>query len=841
MASQLLDIDSLLQKLTLDEKIILLSGIGRCRTRGLEHHGIPSIKCSDGPHGVRTEKFFNPPKVAALPSGTAMGATFDCELLHRIGILLAAEAKAHDVQWLLAPVVCLQRSPLIGRGFEAFGEDPILSGTLGGQFINGLQQNGIAAGIKHYAAHDQSDNSIEDNIIMTERTLREVHTLPFQIAIRDSNPWAIMSSYNKINGTHVSEDPKLLTEVLRGDWGFPGLVVCDWWGLYSTSEAINAGMDLEMPGPPDWRAKILSLAVRSRKVRMDTIDTSVRRFLEFINRILEGQGVGGSVGDTNTPEARSVIRKLTAESVVLLKNEYSILPLSKEKERNRYALIGDHWKIPAVAGGGSSEVEPHYVVTPYDAIVETMGDTNITSALGCYSHKFAPLLSGTITQPKSTVPGFTLEFFDKDFRYPDAKLIYETTTVKSSMASGDSLPDVLQEVWFARIRTVFKASKTMQYRFGLSGAGKIKLFINGTEAIDLWTNHPEKTDNTPCFNGFTMERFVDVDVDEGAAYDLEIHLVNEDLDDRVGAAPAGGVRLGGFEVVDEEDTIREAVNLAREVDIPIILTGLGPDYEYEGCDRKTLGLPRRVDELIERVIEANSNTVIITEAGTAIALPWADKAKTMVHAWLGGQETGHGITDVLFGRVNPSGRLSLTFPRRLEDMPSFLNFGKSDVDIVYGEGVFIGHRYYEKLDRPPQFYFGHGLSYTKFKYSNLVIPPVFKSTAANILQLKVDITNIGNLGGGEVIQVYISDPECSVQRPKRELKAFRKVYIEAGATETVTISLDKYALSFWDQRASRWMAEAGIFRVIFAASADPKAELIQGSFELEESFTWTGL
>lgn len=555
-----------------------------------------------------------------------MGATFDPDLIYRVGCLLAEEAKSHGVQLLLGPVVCLQRSPLIGRGFEAFGEDPIQSGTLGAQYIKGLQENGIGACIKHYAAHDQSDMSIEDNIIMTQRTLREVHTLPFQVAVRDSNPWAVMTAYHKINGVHCSEDPRLIRDILRSEWKYDGLVLCDWWGIYSTSESINAGMDLEMPGPTDWRGKILTWATRSRKVPIETIDSSVRRVLKLVNRVLAAQAE--PIKDSDTEKNRALLRETTAASVVLLKNEANVLPLVKDS-KTRYALIGDHWKNPAVAGGGSSEVTPYYVSTPYSAFVEVVGEDSFICAMGCYckksyasarerpsltvslAHKFAPLLYSTITQPGSDAHGMLLEFFDKDPNGPsDAKLLYTTTTEKTDLNFADSLPpDTVPEVYFLRIRAVFRAPKTMKYRFGLSVAGKVKLFINNTERIDLWTSHPEKTDSTPCFNGFTMERFADVDVREGATYDLELHLVNEDLGVRVGAAPAGGLRLGGFEVVDEDETIREAVEIARQVDIPIVLTGLSADYEYEGIDRKSLGLPGRVDELIERVTEANPKTV----------------------------------------------------------------------------------------------------------------------------------------------------------------------------------------------------------------------------------------
>ncbi|KAL4736115.1 glycoside hydrolase superfamily [Aspergillus similis] len=795
---------------------------------------------SDGPHGVRSEKFFQQPKAACLPCGTAMGATFNKELIYRVGCLLADEVKAHKTHILLAPTVCLQRSPLIGRGFEAFGEDPIQSGSIAAQYVNGLQEQGVGACLKHYAAHDQSDMSIEDNIVMTERTLREIHTLPFQVALRECNPWLIMTAYHKVNGVHAAEDPKLIRDILRDDWGYDGVVVCDWWGIYSTSSAINAGLDLEMPGPTDWRGKNLTWAVRSRKVSMQTLDAAVARVLQLINRVIAGGAK--FIDNANTPTARALIRQLTAESVVLLKNERHILPLDANK-RTSYGLIGDHWKRPAVAGGGSSEVEPYYVSTPYDAFVEVVGKDSIQSELGCYSHKFAPLIDGPLTQPDTAdVPGLLLEFFDKDPTLPDAKLVYTTASEKSTMSFADSLPEgALPEVYFLRARGVFRVPQDTKYRFGLSVAGRARLLIDGQEAIDQFTSHPKKTDNTPVFNGFTMERFANLEVRSGVAYNLEIHLVNEDIGPRVGNAPAGGVRLGGFEVVDEDAMMERAVALARRVDVPIVLTGLSSDYEYEGIDRKSLSLPGRIDELIQRVTEANPNAVIVTEAGTAIAMPWVDNARTLVHSWLGGQETGHGIIDILFGNVNPSGRLSLTFPRTLEDSPAFLNFGKSDADIVYGEGVFVGYRWYEKTKRAPLFYFGYGLSYTSFQYSNLVVPPAFQPDPQHVMTITVDLTNVGRRAGSEVVQVYIADFECSVQRPKKELKAFAKVYLQPGESRTVQVQLDKYAISFWCQRTRQWVAEAGEFGVVVATSASPNDEVLRRSFHLAESFAWRGV
>jgi beta-glucosidase len=313
-----------------------------------------------------------------------MGSTFDVELLEKIGNLLGDEARNKNVHILLAPTVCLQRSPLLGRGFEAFGEDPILSGTLGAAYIRGVQDRGVATCIKHYAAHDQSKDSIEDNICMTQRTLRELHLLPFQLAFKLSDPWAVMSAYQMINGIHASENPLLLKHILREDWGFKGLVMSDWWGTYSTSEAINAGLDLEMPGPTVYRGRSLSWAVSSRKVLEATVDQCVRNLLNLLKKVLPADAPhSNDPSAANTAESRALIRRLAADGIVLLKNTRHILPL-KQGEQKSFGLIGDHFKVPALGGGGSSEVEPYYAITPYDAMVEAVGEEHVTCTPGAY-------------------------------------------------------------------------------------------------------------------------------------------------------------------------------------------------------------------------------------------------------------------------------------------------------------------------------------------------------------------------------------------------------------------------------------------------------------------------
>ncbi|KPM43168.1 putative beta-glucosidase I [Neonectria ditissima] len=838
------DFNEVISQLSLAERVSLLSGIGACATASLERLNIPSLHTSDGPHGLRGGggRFFNPPPGYQLPSATAMGATFDVDLLHRVGNLLGDEGLRKKVHVVLAPTVCIQRSPLIGRGFEAFSEEPHLSGMLAAQYIRGLQEHGVGACIKHYTAHDQSSKASEDETHMALRTLREIHLMPFQIAMAKYPPWAVMTAYQRINGIHVSEDPFLIEQVLRREWAFDGLVMSDWWGTYSTSEAINAGLDLEMPGPSIWRGKQLIAAVECRKVSMATIDTSVKNLLKLIRRTGARQPSKPTDENGDTSESRALARKVAGDSIVLLKNKRSVLPLSKNRNLT-YGLIGEHFEMPATCGGGSSEATPFYVSTPLDAITEVVGSDNVRYEPGCYTRRWTPLISKGLSLPESEEFGLLLDWFGEDpSRSEAAESLYSTTTTSTSMYFSQIIFDAkIPAVHFIQAKTTFTPDREGKYRLALSVCGKARLLVDGKEVIDLWKNHPEKTDDTPCFNKLTMERFYDLDVQAGHSYDLTIVMTNEPITPAVERPGPGGVRLGGQFLRCEDDAIDKAVQLAKEVDVPIVIAGLSSDYEYEASDRTSLRLPGRIDEMIKRVSEVNPKSVIIIQAGMPIEMPWIDSVDTLVMAWYGGQETGHAMADVLFGDVNPSGRLSVTFPKRVEDNPAFLTFGKVDRHIYYGEGVFVGYRYYEMLDLQPLFYFGYGLSYTRFQYSNLKVPSVFEAVEDHRMEISVDVANVGDYDGSEVVQVYVADLECKIQRPKRELKAFAKVKISRGETTRVCLQIDKYALSFWSEEFSQWRAEAGEFAVIIAASSDPGDEIFRATFQLQKTFMWSGL
>ncbi|KAI8265119.1 putative beta-glucosidase I [Colletotrichum sp. SAR11_239] len=699
-----------------------------------------------------------------------MGATFDTELMHSVGEMLAAEAKEKGCHVILAPTVCLQRSPLIGRGFEAFAEDPVLSGTLASAYIKGVQTNGVGVSIKHYAAHDQSTMSIEDSIRVSERTLREMHLLPFQIAVKNANPWCFMTAYHRINGTHASEDPWLLGDILRKEWGWDGLIMSDWFGTYSTSEAVNAGLDLEMPGPGRWRGELLMWAVLCRKVKEATIDERVRSLLNLINKVQ---------------------------------------PAMKHRRDER-----------------------------------TQGEGRVKTAIGCCGHLFTPLLSSNVTVPGTNQPGYILDWFEENFEEsPDAMPLYTTTTMQAQMYFADSLPKGVPSAYWLRVKTCLTAAKTTTIQLGLCVIGKGRMYVDGTQVIDLFTSQPKKTMHTPMFKQASMELTADVEVEAGKAYEVCVVLRNEAAIPGVGALSAGGLRIGCCEKIDKEQALDEAVRLAKYVDIPIVIAGLNADYESEAVDRKSLDLPPGIDELIERVVAANPSTVVVTQSGCPIAMPWIEKAPTVVHAWFGGQETGNAMADVLFGKVNPSGRLSVTFPKRIEDTPAFLTFGKGQREIMYGEGVFIGYRYYDKVKTRPLFYFGYGLSYTTFEYSNLQVPKKvrFDNGSAISFEVTVDVRNTGLRDGSETIQVYVQDIETTFDRPRKELKGFTKVWVAKGDTVTAKVTLDKYALSYWNEELEQWLAEKGTFRVIISKSADPEDEALSAEIELEEDFRWQGL
>ncbi|KAG4273456.1 hypothetical protein FPRO04_09579 [Fusarium proliferatum] len=511
-----MDVEKIIEELAVAERVTLLAARDTWSTFPISRLNIPSITTSDGRHGVHGTSFFNGPPGMLLPSATAMGATFDTDLIYNAGELLAAEAKEKKCHVLLAPTVCIQRSPLFGRGFEAFAEDPWLSGNIASAYAKGVQEHGVACSIKHFAAHDQSLMSPEDDVRASERTLRELHLLPFQLAVKKSNPWSFMTGYNKINGVHIPEDPWLINQVLRKDWDWDGLVMSDWFGICSASQALNAGLDLEMPGPSRWREDLLHWAIMGANIQKPALDAAVRNLLKLVNKIQPWKE-DAPAEKGNTQKKRDLCRRVASESIVLLKNEANVLPLDAKKKQN-----------------GSADLMLHYASRPLEAIIDMVGSENVKTSLGCQAHIFIPLLSSGISVPDSTERGYRVSWYDQDpLANANAEPVASVTTVQAQMYFADNLP---------------KASGVVE--IGLCVVGRGRLYINGEEKIDLYTIQPEKTLSTPMFDQASMEVMAELEVEQGRQYEIVAYLQNEAAVMGVGDLNCGGLRIGLCDKVD---------------------------------------------------------------------------------------------------------------------------------------------------------------------------------------------------------------------------------------------------------------------------------------------------
>ncbi|KAK0461743.1 glycoside hydrolase family 3 protein [Desarmillaria tabescens] len=843
------NVDETLLKLTLNDKVKLLTGLGWWHTEAIPHANIESMRMSDGPNGVRGTQYFNGVPSSCFPSSTGLGSSFDLELAYKIGEALGDECRAKSCHILLAPTVNTQRSPLGGRGFESFSEDGVLNGEIAAAYINGLQSKGVSATIKHYVANDQEHERFSVSSEVSERALREIYLKPFQIAIRKSDPWALMSSYNRVNGLHVSEDKRLLDDILRKEWGYKGLIMSDWTGVYSTVESIKAGVDLEMPGPSVVRGPAVLRAIQAGKLVDNDINDRVRKVLELLRKAHNsGISFNGLEEGVDTPELRKLLRRAAADSVVLLKNKAGLLPLSAPTS---IAVIGPNAKTAMTSGGGSAQLLSTYTVSPLQGIIEAAKAVNaqVNYTVGATSHKLLPLLDASIKQQDGT-PGALLEFWNEpptpDFISPQADLnsslkqpVWDTKTSVSNciLLDGVKAEKVSTSCW-TRYSTTFIPDESGDWEFGMNVSGIGNMFIDKKIVIDQST----KTEYSKSFfgAGSTEVRAIVEGMKAGQEYGLEVRLSNVEFIARGPPFPYwGGFRLGGIRVVGGQEAIQEAEALARASDVVILLIGLNHDWESEGFDRDHMKLPGLTNDLVSKVLQANPRTVVVNQSGTPVEMPWIDDADTVLQAFYGGNELGNGLADVLFGKVNPSAKLSLTFPKRLEDNPSYPSFGNKCQEhgkVLYNEGIFVGYRGYEIKKTAPLFPFGFGLSYSKFDYSDLSCSEISPDGKFSV-QFK--ITNSSGIDGREVAQIYISDVESSLPRPAKELKGFVKEMLKAGETKVIIFSLDRDALGYYDDRKSSWIAEKGEFVVLVGpSSADVRMER---SIELKNTFSWVGL
>ncbi|ODQ68881.1 hypothetical protein LIPSTDRAFT_7343 [Lipomyces starkeyi NRRL Y-11557] len=830
-----LDIDQVLSQLSTPEKIKLISGIDFWHTYAVKRVGVPSLRFSDGPNGVRGTRFFNGVPAACFPCGTGLGAMWNTDLLTEAGTLMADEAIAKGAHVILGPTVNMQRSPLGGRGFESFSEDPILSGLSAGAIINGIQSKNIIATIKHFVGNDQEHERNSVDAIITERALREIYLLPFQLAIKESQPGAVMTAYNKVNGTHVSQSLAFIRDILRGEWEWDGLVMSDWFGVYSTAESVNAGLDIDMPGPTGFRGDLIQRSLNANTITHHTLDDRVRQVLKLVNRTGQsGVPENAPEGTNNTLETSTLLRKLAAESIVVLKNEKKVLPLSKDKTT---AVIGPNAKIATYCGGGSASLLPYYVVTPFDAISKKV-TKEIKYVEGCAAYKMIPILGPMTKTPYGHI-GVLFRAYLEPPSVIDRVIVDEIELRDANLFLMDySHPELAgKSIYYADLIAMYIPEESGVYEFGLTVYGTAKLFIDGMLVID---NETVQTAGEAFFGTGTVEEKGSIILEAGKTYEVKAQFGSSGtckLPNRIVAFPGGGLRVGMVKMFEPEGEIRKAVEVAKSVDQVVLNIGLSGDWESEGYDRKDMKLPGNTDALVAAVLEANPNTAVVLQSGTPVEMPWISKANAVLEAWYGGNETGNGIADVLFGDVNPSGKLPLSFPVKVQDNPAYLNYRSERGRTLYGEDIYIGYRYYEAIEKDVLFPFGHGLSYSTFELSDLMVK---MDASTDTITIIVKVTNVSGPAGSEVIQVYIHQRNPSICRPPKELKAFGKVNLAPGESKTVeTVMAIKRATSFWDETEQSWISEKDNYDILIGtSSADIK---LKGQFATEMTVWWKGL
>lgn len=799
-------VDSILKQMTIEEKIDLIGGVDDFFVRGIERLKLPRLKMADGPNGVRN---FGP--ATTMPSGIALAATWNPALAERVGTEIGRDARAKGVHFLLGPGVNIYRSPTNGRNFEYYGEDPFLAARIAVGYIKGVQSQGVAATIKHYAGNNSEFDRHNTDSVIDERTMREIYLPAFEAAVREACVGAIMDSYNLINGQHASQHGYLNNDVAKKEWGFDGIMMSDWTSTYDTVGSANGGLDLEMPSGLFLNREKLLPAIQQGKVSVATIDDKVRRILRTAVRFgwLDREQTDLAVPRFNQ-QGRGVALDVAREGMVLLKNEGGLLPLDKSKIKS-VAVIGPN-AFPAVPmGGGSGRVEPFAAVSFMEGLSNAMG-----AAAQVYYHRgiptFAQMAEATnfITAETNGPPGLRAEYFDnKELKgSPVLSRIEEHVNFRRAArgAIGERTVDFPDKTLAERWTGYYVPQSAGDYYLFVESTGEdggsFRLYLDDKLVLDNWTT------NAAAVNYSSLP--------------LEMRAHKVVLEHRGRSMWLGG-RLG-LGIVRRDSVVNsQAKELAARSDAVVLAVGFDPDSETEGADR-TFRLPPGQDELIREIAAQNKNTIVVITSGGGVDMnAWHDGVRAIVQAWYPGQEGGTALAEMILGDVNPSGRLPATFERRWEDNPvhgSYYPAGDTK-RVVYKEGVFVGYRGYEKNGTKPLFPFGHGLSYTTFTYDNLSLKPIgstLTEPAGPRYEVSFDVRNTGSRMGADVAQVYVGNSRAKVPRPLKELKGFAKVSLRPGESKRVSVALG--SLSYYDVDAKRWIAEPGDYDVLVGRSSE---------------------
>ncbi|MDO5574374.1 MAG: glycoside hydrolase family 3 C-terminal domain-containing protein [bacterium] len=651
-----MNVKEIVSKMTLEEKAGMCSGADFWHTRGVERLGVPAVMVSDGPNGLRKQAnqadhlgVNESIEAVCFPAACATSCSFDRNVMRKLGKAIGKECQAEDLSVILGPAVNIKRSPLCGRNFEYVSEDPYVAGELSAAFIQGVQSKDVGTSIKHFAANNQEYHRMSVSSEVDERTLREIYYPPFETAVKKAQPWTVMNSYNRINGIFAGESKELLTDILRDEWGFKGLVVSDWGAVSDRVEGLKAGVDLEMPGSLGTNDQEIIKAVRDGSLSEEILDQAVERILKLIFRYTEHRKK--EVFDRKKDHKKAV--ELAKQCIVLLKNEDKILPLKDGKDE--IAVIGGFAAKPRFQGGGSGHINAKQV---------------------------------------------------------------------------PSAVEILQNYQKVRYAEGFSAKE---------------------------------------------------------------------------------------DVIDQK-LVKDAVEAAKKAKKVVIFAGLPDSFESEGYDRSHMRLPDCQNYLIKKILKVQKNVVVVLHNGSPVEMPWADDVKGIVEAYLCGEGAAEAVTDILYGKTNPCGKLAETFPMKLEDNPSYLNFPGTDEKVSYAEGIFVGYRYYEAKKMPVRFPFGHGLSYTQFEISNLHLNQKAVKESETV-EVSVDVKNTGKMAGKEVVQLYVRDTTGAAIRPEKELKGFEAVELEPGEKKTVTMTLNKRSFAWYNVKIHDWYAATGDYRIMVGNSS----------------------
>jgi beta-glucosidase len=785
-------VEALLDQMTLEEQVSLLAGSNMWNTVPNERLGIPKLRVSDGPAGVRGSRFDGPASMN-IPCSTAIAASWDMSLVREVGELLGRELEAKGARVHLAPTVNLHRTPVGGRNFECMSEDPLLTAVTALEYVKGVQSNGVASCIKHLVGNDTEFERMTIDSQIDERTLREMYLFPFERAVIDGDVLSIMTSYNRINGPYAADSQWLLQDVVRDEWGFDGAFISDWYGLHSTAEGVNAGLDLEMPGPALFRGQKLIDAVNNGEVSTEVIRERARNVLNLMERTGGLDTPPGPETSRDDAQDLATLRRASSAGMVLLQNNDNTLPLVASRLKS-VAVLGPNAATATVMGGGSAHVTPTRFSHPLDALMNRLQPLGIDvqHSAGCNINKKLPELD------VRNLRDVRMDYFNDVAQMDNPSAVPDmagTTGVFRLLWTGDPLGRREPNISFgARMSAVFTPHVSGEWSFSLESVAASRIIIDGAIVLD----NADVPSGGSFFGMGKPETIIKISLEAEREYSFVVEVRHTPI-----GSALSGLTIGAMGPIDY-DQLGEAIDLAARSDVSIVVVGTNDDWESEGWDRDNIDLPGKQDILIHEVAKVSKRTIVVINAGSPVAMPWLNEVDAVVYTWFAGQEMGDALVDLLMGDFEPSGRLPVTMPRRMEDTPAAEHHPGRNGAAKYIEGRLIGYRWYDTVGREPQFPFGFGLGYAKVEISD--------AATSGAYMVNTSLTNASDRDGVQVVQVYahlVNREGLASDEPFQRLVGWTRVVVPAGGSVNAVVKLDRDAYRTWDVEAGAWAQWTG--------------------------------